>query len=152
MLFFFYPPLKSGFGAVRAKKDGQFSISSLGFSPQCHSQCNCNVTLWGLCVGGRGGLPPERGRQSKYQLMTAGETGPEGLWSCRLPMAEPVNWNCGSALSVSAGRLHFPCLPVSYSGPTSCQWIYKLQAKMKSDLSVNSSWCEVKLYLHASFF
>lgn len=57
----------------------------------CHSWCNCNVTVGGLCVGGRGGLPPERGRQSKYQLMTAGETGPKGRRSPRLPMAKPVN-------------------------------------------------------------
>lgn len=148
---FFCPP-QSGFGAVRAKKDGRFSISSLGFSPLCHSRCNCNVTLWGLCVGGRGGLPPEKGRQSKYQLMTAGETGPKGLLSPSLPMAKPVNWNCGSALNVSPGRLHFHCLPLSHSVPTSCQWIYKLQLKMKSDSPVNSSWCEVKLYPHASFF
>lgn len=87
---FFLPP-QSGFGAERVKKDGRFSISSLGFSPMCHSWCNCNVTLGGLCVGGRGGLPPERGRQSKYQLMTAGETGPKGRRSPRLPMAKPVN-------------------------------------------------------------
>lgn len=150
--FFFFFLLQSGFGGMKAKKGDRFSISSLGFSLLCHSQCNCNVTLGGLCVGGPGGLLPERGRQSKYQLMTAGETGPKGLRSARLPMAEPVNWNCGSALGVSAGRLHFPCLPLSHSMLSSCQWLYKLQAKMKSNSSVNSSWCEIKLYLHASSY
>ncbi|TNN83804.1 hypothetical protein EYF80_005980 [Liparis tanakae] len=31
---------------------GQISISRLGFSPMCHCECNCNVTLQGLHVGG----------------------------------------------------------------------------------------------------
>lgn len=106
------------------------------------------MSHWGLCVGRHGGLPPERGRQSKYQLMTARVTGPEGLRSARLLMAEAVNWNCGPALGVSAGRLHFPCSPLSHRLLTSCQWNYKLRAKMKSGSSLNSSWCEVKLYLH----
>lgn len=37
----------------RGEEAGQIAISRLGFSPMCHSECNCNVTLQGLHVGGR---------------------------------------------------------------------------------------------------
>lgn len=83
---------------MKAMKDGRFSISSLGFSTLCRSRCNCNVTLGGLCVGEPGGLPPERGHQSEYQLMTAGETGPKGLQSACLP----IGWACQLKLWVNA--------------------------------------------------
>ncbi|KAJ4940273.1 hypothetical protein JOQ06_026582, partial [Pogonophryne albipinna] len=32
----------------RGEEAGQISISRLGFSPMCHCECNCNVTLQGL--------------------------------------------------------------------------------------------------------
>lgn len=36
----------------KGEESGRISISRLGFSPMCHSECNCNVTLQGLHVGG----------------------------------------------------------------------------------------------------
>lgn len=37
----------------REEEASQISISRVGFSPMCHGECNCNVTLQGLHVGGR---------------------------------------------------------------------------------------------------
>lgn len=69
-----------------------------------------------------------------------------------LPMTEPVDWNCipsalgrGSALSVSAGRLHFPLagswlMPLSahpgvHPVLTSRWWIHNFREKMNSSSS-----------------
>lgn len=69
-----------------------------------------------------------------------------------LPMAEPVDWNCipsalgrGSALSVSAGRLHFPLagswlMPLSahpgvHPVLTSWWWIHNFREKINSSSS-----------------
>lgn len=69
-----------------------------------------------------------------------------------LPMAEPVDWNCipsalgrGSALSVGAGRLHFPLagsrlVPLSahpgvHPVLTSWWWIHNFREKMNSSSS-----------------
>lgn len=69
-----------------------------------------------------------------------------------LPMTEPVDWNCipsalgrGSALSVSAGRLHFPLagswlMPLSahpgvHPVLTSWWWIHNFKEKMNSSSS-----------------
>ena len=79
--------------------------------------------------------------------MKAREIWPELPSGPYLPMTEPVDWNCipsalglGSALSVSAGRLHFPLagswlVPLSahpgvHPVLTSWWWIHNFREKM----------------------
>lgn len=54
-ILFIHPPLLllPPLSVQKGEEAGRISISGLGFSPMCHSECNCNVTLQGLHVGGR---------------------------------------------------------------------------------------------------
>ena len=84
--------------------------------------------------------------------MKAREIWPELLQVCTYQRAEPVDWNCipsalgrGSALSVGAGRLHFPLagsrlVPLSahpgvHPVLTSWWWIHNFREKMNSNSS-----------------